>query len=375
MYDIVVQCNEEEETVVTLQMTVRVPADLAEEVDRKASQLRLRRSDIVRMALYAFLEGSPAHENMPSGKTPYERVEHLLGSVDSGIPDLGSRHEEYLREAFDRLMNEAFGANPFKDLGRKSRNGEDLRYNIAVSLSDVAQGTEREIGYRRRVKCDSCGGSGTDGRAARVLCSECGGSGEARRKPLLRRSTRCPKCRGVGKVSATPCGDCGGDGLVPHESRVRVRIPAGVQSGQRLKVRDMGNQGQTGGTTGDLFVVVDVEEHPFFQRDQRHVYCRMPVSFADLALGVDLTVPTLREPATVRVPAGTQPDQVLTLKGHGLPGPRGGRAGDQRVRLVLEIPRDLAPEARETLESARSALDPGPTELRLQVLDLLDEMV
>ncbi len=102
MYDIVVQCNEEEETVVTLQMTVRVPADLAEEVDRKASQLRLRRSDIVRMALYAFLEGSPAHENMPSGKTPYERVEHLLGSVDSGIPDLGSRHEEYLREAFDR---------------------------------------------------------------------------------------------------------------------------------------------------------------------------------------------------------------------------------------------------------------------------------
>jgi len=308
----------------------------------------------------------------PVRRFQYDRFGHVSDGARGNPFDMD---QVDLREAFDRLMNEAFGANPFKDLGRKSRNGEDLRYNIAVSLSDVAQGTEREIGYRRRVKCDSCGGSGTDGRAARVLCSECGGSGEARRKPLLRRSTRCPKCRGVGKVSATPCGDCGGDGLVPHESRVRVRIPAGVQSGQRLKVRDMGNQGQTGGTTGDLFVVVDVEEHPFFQRDQRHVYCRMPVSFADLALGVDLTVPTLREPATVRVPAGTQPDQVLTLKGHGLPGPRGGRAGDQRVRLVLEIPRDLAPEARETLESARSALDPGPTELRLQVLDLLDEMV
>jgi molecular chaperone DnaJ len=307
----------------------------------------------------------------PARRFQYDRFGHMSDGVRPNPFDM---EQVDLREAFDRLMNEAFGSNPFKDLGRKSANGEDLRYNITVSLPEVASGTDREIAFRRRMKCGSCGGSGTDGRADRVLCTDCGGSGEARRKPLWRRNSRCPNCRGEGYVSATPCAGCAGDGLVSHGAHVRVKIPTGVQTGQRLKVRGMGNEGQVGGTTGDLFVVVDVEEHSFFQRDQRHVYCRMPVSFADLALGADVTVPTLRQPAVIRVPAGTQPDQVLTLKGHGLPGPRGGRAGDMRVRLVLEIPRDLDDRQREALRAARAAIDPGVTELRAQVLDLLDEM-
>ncbi len=282
-----------------------------------------------------------------------------------------------LREVFDRLMNEAFGSNPFKDF-RPWRTqdagptGEDLRYSITVSLQQVASGTTRELSFTRKVTCAECNGSGADGRSERVLCTHCGGSGESRRRTLLRRGGRCKHCKGEGYVAAARCSSCAGDGRTPVEAAVRVKVPAGVESGQRLKVKAMGNEGLD--DTGDLFVVVDVMDHAYFQRDKRNVYCRLPVTFTDLALGAELPVPTLDDRAVVRIPAGTQPDQVLTLKGHGLPGPRGGRRGDQRVRLVLEIPRVLDPEARENLERLAGAATPEPTPLRRQVLDLLDEM-
>lgn len=275
-----------------------------------------------------------------------------------------------LREVFDRLMNEAFGSNPFK--GRSK--GEDLRYSISVRLEEVARGTSRELAYERFVTCTRCGGSGADGMADKVVCDACGGTGEARKRGLLQIGSRCRACRGEGYVAAEGCPGCGGQGRVRKRASVRVKVPSGVESGQRLKVRDMGNAGPRKSATGDLYVMVDVEEHRYFQRDGRHVYCRLPVTFTDLALGAELSVPTLHQGAVIRVPPGTQPDQVLTLKGLGLPGPRGGRPGDQRVRVVLEIPRDLDPAARETLRIAAGAADPGMTTLRKRVLDLLDEM-
>ncbi len=282
-----------------------------------------------------------------------------------------------LREVFDRLMNEAFGSNPFKDFrpwrtGEAGTAGEDLRYSINVSLDEVATGTTRELSFSRKVTCDECHGSGADGRSERVLCPDCGGSGESRRRGLLRRGGRCKRCKGEGYVAAARCPACSGEGRESVETTVRVKVPTGVESGQRLKVKEMGNQGLDG--TGDLFVVVDVMDHAYFQRDKRNVYCRLPVSFTDLALGAELPVPTLHDQAVVRVPAGTQPDQVLTLKGYGLPGPRGGRKGDQRVRLVLEIPRGLDDGARDRLRRLAEAVTPEPTRLQRQVLDLLDKM-
>jgi len=276
-----------------------------------------------------------------------------------------------LRELFDRLMNEAFGSNPFRNLGANKRQGEDLRYNISVSLLEVSQGTSREISYERLVTCERCGGGGTEVRTGRVVCPDCGGSGEARKRGLLRIGTRCRRCRGQGYIGADDCSSCRGDGRTPRESSVRVKVPAGVESGQRLKVREMGHAGRLGGTPGDLFVVVDVEVHPYFQRDERHVYCRLPVRFDELALGAEVPVPTVDGQATIRIPPGTQPDQVLTLKGRGLPGPRGGRPGDQRIRLVLEVPREIDAAGRSALQAAADAVDPGETQLRRQVLDLL----
>ncbi len=274
-------------------------------------------------------------------------------------------------ELFDRVMTEAFGSNPFK---RDRNKGNDLRYTVALSLEEVGRGGERELSYERMVPCEECAGAGVESRAEKVLCSDCGGSGESRRRTLLRPGGRCRTCKGEGYVSATPCAACDGEGRTSVAARVKVKIPAGVEMGQRLKVRDMGNAGRRGGKTGDLFVVVDIERHSYFQRDRKDIYCRLPVNFAQLALGAEAPVPTLHGKAVIRIPAGTQPDQVLTLRGHGLPSPRGGRPGDQRVRVVLEVPRTLDDARRAALTDAASATDPGETSLRRQVLDLLDEM-
>ena len=320
-----------------------------------------------------FKEVTQAYELLsdPVRRFQFDRFGHVYSRGKTPSFDADAND---LKELFDRLMNEAFGSNPFRNLGGRTNNGEDLRYNISVSLADVSGGTNREISYDRLTPCDRCRGVGTDARAGRVVCPDCGGTGEARKRGILRIGNRCRRCRGQGYVGSDDCSACGGEGRISRESRVRVKIPAGVESGQRLKVREMGHVGPRGGPPGNLFVVVDVEEHPYFQRDERHLYCRLPVRFTDLALGSEVPVPTLEGQAVIRIPPGTQPDQVLTLRGQGLPGPRGGKAGEQRVRLVLEVPRELDAASRRALHAAADAADPGVTELRKQVLDLLDEM-
>ncbi len=305
---------------------------------------------------------------------PLKRMQYdRLGRVYTGQRGPSWAQEPAdIAEVFDRLMTEAFGSNPFKR-GR-SRHGDDLRYTVSLTLEEVAEGTEHELHFERQVTCESCEGAGVEARAEKVLCKDCGGSGEARRRTLLRPSGRCRTCKGEGYVSATPCKACAGDGRVPRDAGVKVKVPAGVEVGQRLKVRGMGNDGRRGGKTGDLFVVCDVRRHEYFHRDKSDVFCKLPASFAQLALGAEVPVPTLRGKAVIRIPQGTQPDQVLTLKGHGLPLPRSGRRGDQRVRLVLEVPRELDDARREALERFAGFTDPGVTPLRRQVLDLLERM-
>lgn len=304
---------------------------------------------------------------------PLKRMQYdRLGRVYTGRRGPSWAEEPAdIAELFDRLMTEAFGSNPFK---RDRRHGDDLRYTVSLTLAEVANGVEREIDFERHVLCEACRGAGVEARADKVLCKDCGGSGEARRRTLLRPSGRCRTCKGEGYVSATPCEACEGEGRVVSEARVKVKVPAGVEVGQRLKVREMGNSGRRGGKTGDLFVVVDIERHPYFHRDKSDVFCKLPASFAQLALGAEVPVPTLHGKAVIRIPPGTQPDQVLTLRGHGLPSPRGGRPGNQRVRVVLQVPRELDDTRRAALEQVAGITDPGDTPLRRQVLDLLDQM-
>jgi molecular chaperone DnaJ len=285
-----------------------------------------------------------------------------------------------VRELFDRLMKEAFGTNPFRRRKKdRKRRGEDLRFTVSVELEDVATGTEREVSYLRQVSCEACHGSGTQQPTEKTICPDCGGSGENRQRGLLglvRNAGRgkCRSCHGSGFVESTPCPECAGEGRVPEDASLRVKIPAGVETGQRLKVKEMGNAGVRDARAGELFVVVDVAEHPYFQRRGRDVYGRFPVSFAELALGREVEVPTLQGPTRIRIGPGTQPDDVLAIRGHGLAGPRGGRAGDHHVTLVLEVPTELDDVQRAGLEQLADDLVADPTELRHQVLDLLGKM-
>ncbi len=284
-----------------------------------------------------------------------------------------------VRELFDRLMKEAFGSNPFRRRKDRKRQGEDLRYTISVPLEEVASGTEREVSYTREASCSACSGSGTQRPTEKTICPDCGGSGENRNRGLLGRVRptgmgKCRTCSGSGFVESTPCSACGGEGRTSEEASIRVKVPAGVETGQRLKVAGMGNAGVRGAASGDLFVVVDVEEHPYFQRRGRDTHGRLPVSFPDLALGREVEVPTLQGKARIRIRPGTQPDDVLAIPGHGLPGPRGGRPGDHQVTLVLEVPTDLDDDQRAALEAMADDLVADPGELREQVLDLLEKM-
>jgi len=321
-----------------------------------------------------FKEVTAAYELLsdPLKRMQYDR----LGQVYTGSGKPGfSGDVPDIRELFDHLMQEAFGSNPFR--GRKDgpRPGENLRTSLRLPLEEVATGTEREVSFERQVACKACGGTGRKVRRERTLCPDCGGSGESRKRSLLRGTGKCRTCRGEGYVRTEPCDDCGGNGRKASQAALTIKVPAGVNSGQRLKVRKKGNVGQRSGSVGDLFVVVDVEEHPYFQRDGRHIYCRFPVSFAQLALGSELEVPTLGGPAVIQVPPGTQPDQVMTMKSRGLPGSRGGRPGDQRVRLVLEVPTDLTASQRSAIAAAADATVPSPTRLRRQMLDALEKIV
>lgn len=326
-----------------------------------------------------FKEVNRAYEVLsdPLKRLQYDHLGPAFGRTSAG--PWRTPEDVDIRELFDRLMKEAFGANPFRRRKDRRRRGKDLRFTVSVELEDVAEGTEREISYTRQVPCEACHGSGTQRPTEKMICPDCGGSGENRRRGLLglARHTglgKCRSCRGSGFVESTPCPECAGEGRVREDASVRVKIPAGVETGQRLKVREMGDAGVRGARAGELFVVVDVEEHPYFQRRGRDVYGRFPVSFAELALGREVDVPTLQGKARIRIRPGTQPDDVLAIREHGLPGPRGGRAGDHQVTLVLEVPTDLDDEQRSALERIADDVLADPTELQGQVLDLLGKM-
>ena len=262
-------------------------------------------------------------------------------------------------------VNDAVGTM-FGNLFRRRRGnqrGDDLRYTLAVTLEDVAAGAEREVSVPRRVRCGDCAGSGAAG-SGRSECPVCGGSGRATGPRLFR--SECYHCDGVGHVVVDPCTTCSGDGRLTREERLSVRIPAGVATGQKLKLKGKGNAPQGSGPEGDLFVIVNVSDHALFRRRGEDVLVEVPLTLAEATLGADVTVPTLEGQTTIRVPAGTQHGHIFRLSGRGLP--RVGRSsrGDLHLHVVLEIPSELPAEARKALASWAASLPTNAHPLRAQ---------
>jgi molecular chaperone DnaJ len=215
----------------------------------------------------------------------------------------------------------------------------------------VATGAKRTLEVKRLEPCKACHGSGAKPGTSPVMCPTCHGQGRVQRGGgLFRMISDCPACHGAGKVIKDPCSECHGHGRVGQHKTIEVSIPAGVHAGQQIRLADQGDAGEPGGRRGDLYVVIDVDDDPVFQRDGDHLFVQVPISFTQAALGGEIQVPTLTGRQTMKLKAGTQSGEVLTLSGKGLPDLRGYHTGDLHVQVIVEVPRKLSSQQKELLQ-------------------------
>ncbi len=260
-------------------------------------------------------------------------------------------------DAFGDIFGDIFGG------GRRSqrqRRGSDLRYNIELSLEDAVNGTEVQIRVPVMSTCESCNGSGARKGSTPRICTTCGGHGEVRmQQGFFSVQQTCPQCRGKGKIITDPCPDCHGRGRVNKHKKLSVKIPAGVDEGDQVRLAGEGESAQNGAVPGDLYVAVHLKKHPIFQREDTHLYCETPVSFILLSLGGTLEIPTLDGRANLKIPAGTQTDKVFRLNGKGVRNVRGSQPGDLFCKVIVETPVNLSKEQKELLEQLDASMREG----------------
>jgi molecular chaperone DnaJ len=246
---------------------------------------------------------------------------------------------------------------------RASRTDQaiDLRYDMKISLKEAATGIEREITLKRDEQCPKCGGTGAEPGTPMKTCSRCGGRGELRQVQQTMfgqviRVAPCPECGGRGQTIETPCSECNGKRTAREKRSIRVQIPPGVESGSMLRLKGQGAS-QSGGLPGDLYVVVHIEPDRIFERMGDDILLELPISITQATLGTEIKVPTLLSKAKLKIPAGTQPDTILRLRGQGMPRARWRGNGDLLVRIKVEIPKKLKRQQRELLEQLADELD------------------
>ena len=251
-------------------------------------------------------------------------------------------------EVFSDIFGDFFGAGR---TGGRARRGEDLRYDLEIDFEEAARGAEKTIKLSRFMLCEVCKGTRSAGPGGIRSCPNCRGSGHVRmQQGFFSISTTCGQCRGEGKIIVEPCATCHGQGRTRKMQSLSVRIPPGVDNGSRLRVGGAGEAGLSGGSPGDLYVVIHVREHPIFLRQGNDVVVEVPVSFPQAALGTEVEVPTLDGKVKVKIVSGTQSGKVMRLKGKGIPDLHGYGRGDQLVKVIVETPRRLNPRQRELLE-------------------------
>ncbi len=283
----------------------------------------------------------------PEKRARYDQVGHGRGAGFDPFAGFGGAAT--INDIFGEIFGEVFGAHR---RGQRRARGADLRYNLELDLEQAAFGTTARIEIQRPRRCETCRGSGARPGTQPRACPGCGGTGEIRlQQGFFAISRTCGQCRGEGKIITDRCPDCGGAGGVAEKSTVDVRVPPGVDTGTRLKLRAEGEPAPSpSGEPGDLYVVIQVREHAIFQRQDTEVVCELPISIAQAALGTSVDVPTLEGPHKLKIPAGTQPGKTFRLKGKGIASLGGGSRGDQHVRVQVEIPNKLTKEQRELLE-------------------------
>lgn len=288
----------------------------------------------------------------------YDRFGHqgLGGAATGGFdPSVFTGFEDILGG-----LGDVFGFGDVLGGGRRRsgpQRGSDLRYDLEISFDEAAKGAETSIQIPRHETCDTCKGSGAAAGTQPTTCPQCKGHGQMRyQQGFFTVARTCGQCRGTGTIVAKPCATCRGLGRQQKERKLTVRIPAGVATGQRLRLTSEGEAGPGGGPAGDLYVVLHVQEHAFFQRDGNDLYCEMPVAFPTLALGGDIAVPTLDGETPLTVPEGTQTGTTFRLRGKGMPDVSGRSRGDLMVTVKVKTPKKLTREQRRLVEEFQATL-------------------
>src|SRR5213594_4744077 len=305
----------------------------------------------------------------PDKRAAYDRFGHAAFTSGGAGFGRGVFHDpfEIFREVFG---GGGFGGGIFEtffggDRAEDRRHGSDLRYDMQIKLEEAAFGAEKEIEIAKLDTCDKCHGSGAEPGSRTVSCPSCGGRGQViSSRGFFHISQTCPRCRGAGEIIEKPCHQCHGEGRVEKLGRVKLKIPAGIREGSRLRSSRNGEAGIRGGPPGDLYVVIHVKEHKIFQREGDNLYCDVPIPFSLAALGGEVDVPTLEGKAHLKVPPGTQSGQMFKLRGKGIANINGRDRGDLLTRLIVEVPSRLNAEQRHKLEEFSALCGEENTPLR-----------
>lgn len=320
----------------------------------------------------------------PGDKAAEEKFKELGEAYEAlSDPQKRAAYDQYGHNAFDPRMRAGRGGGGFHDPfdifrevfggggsifdeffggGRADPNqpqrGNDLRYDLEITFEEAALGCEKEISVTKPERCDGCDGSGSEPGSKTRTCGTCNGRGQViTSRGIFSIAQTCPQCQGAGRVIEKPCKHCRGSGRRDHTSKIKLRIPAGVDAGARLRSSGNGEAGLRGGPPGDLYVVLHLKAHDIFQRDGDDLLCEVPVSFVQAALGAEVQVPTLAEKATIKIPAGTQPGTMFRLRGKGVKNLQGYGHGDLHVRVNVEVPTQLTHAQKAKLQEFAETCD------------------
>jgi molecular chaperone DnaJ len=310
-----------------------------------------------------FKELGEAYEAVsdPDKRAAYDRYGHAAFAQGGAARGGGAGfHDPFdiFREVFGggggggNIFEQFFGGGGGAKQERESRQrGSDLRYDMQITLDEAAFGAEKEIEVSKPSACSSCNGTGAEKGSRVVTCSTCGGRGQVvTSRGFFQVAQTCPRCRGSGQTVEKPCGECRGEGRSEQSTRIKLKIPAGIEDGSRLRSTGNGEAGVRGGQAGDLYVVIHVKEHEIFEREDSTLFCDLPISFAMAALGGEIKVNTLHGEASLKIPAGTQSGTTFKLRGKGMPELGGGDTGDLHVRTQIAVPKKLTSEQKHKLQ-------------------------
>lgn len=323
---------------------------------KKALQYHPDRNPGDQEAEEKFKEATEAYSILsdPASRQRYDQFGHAAFDQRAG----GFNAFEFgdfsgFEDIFGDIFSAFFGGQAPRSGGR-GRPGRDLKYNLDIDFEEAAFGAEKDITVERRLLCETCNGSGAKEGSSPARCQRCSGSGQMTvQQGFFTISRTCPDCSGAGSVISDPCTGCRGQGLAYKKSKINVKIPAGIDHGQRLKLRGEGESGLKGGPNGDLYVQVSVRKHPFFRREDSELICEVPITYADAVLGTALEVPTLEGTTEVTVPPGTESGRVFRLRNQGIQVLGSARRGDLHVCVNIEVPKKISDERREVLERLR----------------------